>query len=329
MKRKQKFSFILLALSLTLASCMTNKKTISQQNTLPPNKDYITIEEAMASLKVPEAAAKFVQNETSALEISKTPTSYTIIEPLKLFDNLYFIGTTTVGAYIIDSGAGLIMLDTGCDNVDAAIMVEGIRKLGLNPEKIRIIFISHEHFDHYGGVQYLLKNICPDAKVAMSLVGWNMLQTVPVEWNYTEPRPQKADIFLTDGMKIKVGNEIVQVVSTPGHSPGCVSFIFQVTDNGEPHVAGIMGGIKVWPTQLETKLYKSSIEYFKAFAENAKCDIGLSFHPMESNLTPVRLRKSEERNPLIIGQEQFNSVYLQSFRNLYKQMLESGDLKPY
>ena len=66
------------------------------------------------------------------------------------------------------------MLDTGCGDEDAAMMVADIKKLGLDPSKIKLIFISHEHFDHYGGVNYLKKNVCPDAKVAMSLVGWNL-----------------------------------------------------------------------------------------------------------------------------------------------------------
>jgi len=78
------------------------------------------------------------------------------------------VGTTIVGAFIIESGDGLVMLDTGCGNEDAAMMVADIKKLGLDPSGIKLIFISHEHFDHYGGVSYLKKNVCPDAKVAMS-----------------------------------------------------------------------------------------------------------------------------------------------------------------
>jgi metallo-beta-lactamase class B len=130
-------------------------------------------------------------------------------------------------------------------------------------------------------------------------------------------------------MKIKVGNEIIQIVATPGHSPGCVSFIFPVTDNGEAHMAGLMGGMAVWPTQIETRLYKSSIEYFKAFAMSAKCDIGLAFHSQEADFAALRLRKSGESNPLVIGIEKFDTVYLKKYRDRYQQMIESGNIKPY
>jgi metallo-beta-lactamase class B len=208
-------------------------------------------------------------------------------------------------------------------------MVEDMKKLGLDPSAIKVIFISHEHFDHYGGVQYLKKNVCPDAKVAMSLTGWNMLQIVNSEWAYIGSRPQSVDIYLNDGMKIKIGSEIFQIVATPGHSPGCLSFIFPVKDNGENHMAGIMGGSAVWPTQVETSLYKSSIEYFKAVALAAKCDVGLLFHSQESDFAQLRNRKPGEPNPLVIGTDNFDLVYLKKFRDRYQKMLESGSLDPY
>jgi metallo-beta-lactamase class B len=160
-------------------------------------------------------------------------------------------------------------------------------------------------------------------------VGWNLLQTVPPEWAYIDPRPQSVDIYLVDGMKIKVGSEIFQIVATPGHSPGCVSFIFPVTDNGEKHMAGLMGGSAVWPTQAETQLYKTSIEYFKAFTKAAKCDVGLNVHSTERDFTQLRARKPGDPNPMVIGEDQFDSVYLKKFRDRYEQMLNSGKIAPY
>lgn len=319
-----------LFLCLAFISCMTGKKISDQSAIKGTAHDYLTIDEAISALKVHEAAAPLAADPgvSSKLPASFSP-PYISVEPIKLFDNLYFVGTTTVGAFIVDSGDGLVMLDTGVGDADIAMMVEDMKKLGLDPSRIKLIFISHEHFDHYGGVQYLKKNICPDAKVAMSLAGWNLLQTVPSEWAYIGTRPQSIDIYLLDGMKIKTGSVIFQIIATPGHSPGCLSFIFPVTDNGETHMAGIMGGSAIWPTQVETRLYKSSIEYFKAFAQAAKCDVGLAFHSQESDFAQLRIRKQSDPNPLVIGQEKFDKVFLQKYRDRYQKMLESGDLFPY
>ena len=209
--------------------------------------EYLTLNEAATWLKVPGAVAEFVGELGPSPEFPKAfRPPYRSMDPIKLFDNLYFVGTTAVGSFIIDTGDGLVMLDTGNGEEDVALMVEDMKKLGLDPSKIKVIFISHEHFDHYGGVQYLRKNICPEAKVAMSLVGWNMLQAAPMEWAYIGTRPESVDIYTIDGMKLKIGDVIIQIVATPGHSPGCLSFIFPVSDNGEPHMAGVMGGSAVW-----------------------------------------------------------------------------------
>jgi metallo-beta-lactamase class B len=328
---KTRILIITLFISQSFFSCTTTRKISEQSSTSTGlTHDYLTVDEAAASLKIPESAAQLAINTevSNKLPASFSP-PYIPIEPVKLFDNLYFVGTTTVGAFIVDSGDGLVMLDTGIGDDDIAIMVKGMKKLGLDPSRIKVIFISHEHFDHYGGVGYLKKNVCPDAKVAMSLTGWNLLQTVPSEWAYIGTRPQSADIFLIDGMKIKIGSEIFQIIATPGHSPGCLSFIFPVKDNGVIHMAGIMGGSAVWPTQDETRLYKSSIEYFKAFAKASKCDVGLVFHSQESDFAQLRIRKPGEPNPLVIGQEKFDTVFLKKFRDRYQKMLESGTIFPY
>jgi metallo-beta-lactamase class B len=322
-KNKSSKVFNALFLSLILCAC-TDGRRISNSS------DFMTIAEAEASIKVSDAIAPLASNLGSSPDLPAFFHSpYTSIEPIKLFDNLFFVGTTAVGAFIVDTGDGLVMLDTGNGEEDAALMVADMKKLGLDPSKIKLIFLSHEHFDHYGGVEYLKKNVCPNSKVAMSLVGWNMLQTVPLEWAYIGSRPQSIDIFLTDGMKIKIGNEIFQIIATPGHSPGCMSFIFPVTDNGDAHMVGLMGGSAIWPTQVETRLYKSSIEYFKAFAVAARCDIGLTFHSQESDFTAVRNRKIGEHHPLIIGTEKFNTVYLDYFRDRFQKMLDSGQMKSY
>jgi metallo-beta-lactamase class B len=305
-------------LCLAFIGC-TNVKKVS---------DYLTIDEASAIERVPGQVAPLTVNPGISPELpAPFRPPFTSINPVRLFDNLDFVGTTAVGAFIVDSGDGLVMFDTGNGDEDAALMADDMKKIGLDPAKIKLIFISHEHFDHYGGVQFFKKNICPNAKVAMSLVGWNMLQSTPMESPYIGKRPQKVDIYLTDRMKIKIGNETFQVVATPGHSPGCMSFIFPVTDHGDQHMAGLMGGSAVWPTQVETYLYKSSIEYFNAFAAAERCDVGLIFHSQESDFAALRLRKSGEPNPLVVGTERFNTIYLEKFRERYRQMIESGRIK--
>lgn len=76
--------------------------------------------------------------------------------PAKVAGNFYFLGTGVVAAWAVDTSAGNILIDT-LDNrseVDRYI-VGGMRKLGLDPARIKIIIVSHGHKDHYGGARYL------------------------------------------------------------------------------------------------------------------------------------------------------------------------------
>lgn len=65
-------------------------------------------------------------------------------------------------------------------------------------------------------------------------------------------------IYLTDGMKIKVGNTTFQIVATPGHSAGCMSFIIPVTDNGEAHPL-VIGTVKFDTVYLQK--YRDMYQY--------------------------------------------------------------------
>jgi metallo-beta-lactamase class B len=247
-------------------------------------------------------------------------TDFTPMEPTKLFDNFYYVGTKSVGSFIIDTTDGLIMIDNGWGEKDCALMVNDMKKLGLNPANIKLILLSHEHIDHYGGTQYLKSKICPNAQVALSRVGWDYLRTRPIEGAYDNPRPKSIDMFLADRQKIALGNTIVQVVFTPGHSMGCVSFIIPVKDNGVPHTIGIMGGTAVQPNWSEAFLYYASIEYFKEACNTAKCDVGLGVHAMdyEGDMAKLRSRKTGDANPLVTGTERFDTVYLQKYRDMFR-----------
>ena len=255
---------------------------------------------------------------------------YVETEPAKVFDNVYFVGTDLVGSFIIDTeGSGLIMLDCGWGTFDCRVMVSGMRKLGLDPSDIKAVIVSHEHGDHYGGVNYLLEEVCPDAKIIFGLAGWNFLQTVPTEFAYTLPRPKKADVFLTDGEKFKVGGYPMMAVFTPGHSPGCLSFIFPVRYQGEWLMAGLMGGTGIWPDRTMIRQYAASIEYFKRFTDAAGCEAGLGVHQPAAVIDKVRKASGREDHPWIFGKEGFDREYLENYRNRVRTALACEDVPPY
>ena len=69
------------------------------------------------------------------------------IEPIRMFGNVYFVGSYAESSHVIDTGAGLIMIDTG-STPNLAVILSGLEKLGFSPFDVKYIINSHWHYDH-------------------------------------------------------------------------------------------------------------------------------------------------------------------------------------
>ena len=61
-------------------------------------------------------------------------------EPLRIFGNLYFVGTPPASVHIVDTGEGLIMLDTGYQQ-SLYMVIDNIYRVGLDPHDIKYILL--------------------------------------------------------------------------------------------------------------------------------------------------------------------------------------------
>ena len=76
-------------------------------------------------------------------------------EPVKVFDNLYFVGQSEYSAWAVTTSEGIILIDTLFGYAVKDEIVDGLNKLGLNPATIRYAVVTHAHPDHYGGAKTL------------------------------------------------------------------------------------------------------------------------------------------------------------------------------
>jgi metallo-beta-lactamase class B len=158
--------------------------------------------------------------------------------PYKVFDDLYFIGTQIHSAWALTTTDGIIVIDTLFDYAIEPEIVDGLTKLGLDPADIRYVFISHAHGDHDQGAALLQSRY--GARVVMGAADWDATLQRPGDAAGGVP---KRDIAVgPEGTKITLGGTTIDVIATPGHTRGTLSYLFPVHDRGRRLTVAYAGG---------------------------------------------------------------------------------------
>ena len=235
-------------------------------------------------------------------------------EPVKVFDNLYFVGQTEYSAWAVTTSAGIILVDTIYDYSVEDEVVGGLRKLGLDPASIKYAIVSHGHGDHSGGAKYLQDHY--GTRIILSADDWNLLDRS----NGTKP---KRDMVATDGQKLTLGDTTLTMYITPGHTYGTISTLIPVKDRGVPHLAAEWGGTAFnWLTNRNAYItperpdsfwfttYRTSARRFRDIAEKAGADVLIANHTnfdgSKTKLPAVVARKAGDPNPYVIGKDGVN-----------------------
>ncbi len=234
-----------------------------------------------------------------------------LVPPTKLFDNLYFVGNQFVGVFILKTSAGLILFDSLTSTADVkAVLEPGLAQLGLDAHEIRDVVVTHGHFDHFGGAAYLQQ-----AYGAHVLLG-------SADWRFIEQQKQapgvagaaevpKHDIEVSDAQVLGLGDTSVTLYLTPGHTPGTVSAILPVTEQGKAYKLALFGSV-LFPENREPSetngglaRYEQSIQHFDDVSTAAKVDGILNTHIFidgtAERLEQARARKPGQPNPFLIG----------------------------
>lgn len=225
------------------------------------------------------------------------------VEPVRLFDNLYFVGLANVYAWAVDTPDGIIVLDTLNNAKDAEVtIVGGLKKLGLDPSRIKYIVISHAHGDHFGGAPYLKEHY--GARILASDASWREMAQIK---SASAPPPAR-DMVVTDGQTLTVGGTTLTFVLTPGHTPGTTSVVLPVTDRGQRHVAFVLSGPRTETLETTRQMLASEEKLAKAGKEK-HVDVELTNHSYVDDSLPIieaiRKRKPTDPNPYVIGEEGF------------------------
>lgn len=161
------------------------------------------------------------------------------VEAFQIFDNLYYVGIDWVAAYVLETSAGLILIDTLYSPwVDH--LLDGMTSLGLDPNDIKYVLVTHGHFDHAGGAAEIHRRF--GATVVMSEEDWALAREPASIPAFAMDVPATGQIA-RDGEIIQLGDTRVELFKTPGHTEGVLSFRYPVHDGSQTHTAITLGGV--------------------------------------------------------------------------------------
>ncbi len=257
------------------------------------------------------------------------------VEPLKVMDNLYFVGQNAVSSWVLQSSEGFIVFDTLNNPEEAKTYIEGgMRKLGLAPERIKYVVVTHEHGDHYGGSTYLNEKF--GAKIMASKIAWERMaaaaaapprgrQGPAAEWAKLVPA---RGLEIADGQKFMVGDTTLTFYITPGHAAGGVSTIFTVLDHGVRRVVGLHGGLGAINNPADRVTHVAALKRWRALAEAAGVDTLIANHQVQDgaveNLELLKVRRTGDPNPFVLGKSGYLRYIDINIECTYANMARNG-----
>lgn len=228
---------------------------------------------------------------------AESPAAWTTpTEPFKIAGNLYYVGTAGIGAYLITTPQGHILID-GAMPGSAKDIEASITKLGFAPSEVKVLLNTHAHFDHAGGLAELKRDT--GAKLAASAGDKIALETGKYpgseEVKAFDFAPVKVDRALEDGERLSMGGIALTAHLTPGHSAGCTTWTFPVMIDGVSRQAMIYCSTSVAANRLVSKTkgpqYPGIVaDYEKSFAKlkTMKADVFLAPHAEQFGMREKR-----------------------------------------
>ena len=172
-------------------------------------------------------------------------------EPFPTFriaGNLYYVGSKGLASYLITTPQGHILINSDLES-SVPLIRASVEGLGFKFSDIKILLISHAHWDHDGGsaaikaltgAQYMVM----DADVPVVESGGRADFQYGNQSGSLYP-PAKVDRVLHDGDEVRLGGTTLVAHLTPGHTKGCTTWTMKVPEAGKIYNVVIVGSPNV------------------------------------------------------------------------------------
>lgn len=224
-------------------------------------------------------------------------------EPFRVYGNTYYVGTDGLSALLVTGDAGHVLLDAGLSQ-SAPLIDANIRKLGFKTEDVKLILISHGHFDHAGGANALQRH--SGATVAASASTAEAMrrgENTPDDPQFGFGRqfngfPAVKQVRVVGDQEVlTVGKTSIKVHLIPGHAPGSTAYTWQ---SCAPACLNMVYADSLTSPSAPGFKYGKRLDSFQKSIEKVAalpCDIVLSPHPQFTQVDQKLERRARMKGP--------------------------------
>jgi len=224
--------------------------------------------------------------------------------PVQIHANTYLVGTCGISSILITGDEGHVLIDGGTET-GADLIAANIRALGFPLQDIKYLLISHEHFDHVGGIARL-----------QQLTGATLVASVPAapvlntglpgaddpQAGMHKPFPAASvGRLVKDGDEIRLGNLMLTAMTTPGHTRGATSWRWESCDGGVCRTMVYADSLS--PISRDDYKFSDHPAYLAAYRDSlakiaaSRCEILLTPHPSASAMKERMIGKQKLFDP--------------------------------
>lgn len=243
-----------------------------------------------------------VMGLASSLRAQNTPEWTEPFPPFRIAGNLYYVGSKGLANYLITTSQGHILINSDLE-ANVPLIRTSVEQLGFKFSDVKILLISHAHWDHNAGSAAIkaltgAKYMVMEADVAVVESGGKtdfQYGNVPTSLY----PPTKVDRVLHDGDEVKLADAVLVAHLTSGHTKGCTTWTMKVQEAGRTYNVVIVGSPNVNPGyQLinNTRYPQIAADYERTFQvlKSLPCDIFLGAHGSYFDLETKYARLQED-----------------------------------
>lgn len=211
--------------------------------------------------------------------------------PYRIHGNTYYVGTCGISSILVVSPEGHTLIDSGTE-AGAEIVLDNIRALGFDPADVGILLMSHEHFDHIGGMARLQAatgaRLVTSPRAAEAMRTGIAVADDPQAGLHPPFAPMADIVTIEDGGEILSGDHEFRAIFTPGHTPGALTWTWRDCDDAGCRSIVYVDSLN--PIGRDDYRFSGHPAYLAAFragldkVEALDCDIVLAPHPSAANM---------------------------------------------